>query len=65
MEINQIDIEAIVKNVMASMAKPEGSCKTSSEVPKQARVSMLTEKRKLEVKLSTFQRLQKTKYLFI
>lgn len=50
MEINQIDIEAIVKNVMASMAKPEGSCKVSSEVPKQARVSMLTEKRKLEVK---------------
>lgn len=52
MDINQIDIQAIVAKVIDSMQGTPSSCATGacSTLPQKARVSMLTAKGKLEVK---------------
>lgn len=48
MDINQVDIEKIVAKVMASMG--DETTKTSSDIPKTAKVSMLTGKQELTLK---------------
>ncbi len=49
MDINQVDIEQIVAKVMASMTSA-GASTAGADVPKSARVSMLTAKEELTVK---------------
>lgn len=49
MDVNQIDIQRIVTRVLESMNQPT-SATYSTSVPKTARVSVLTEKGKLEIK---------------
>lgn len=49
-DINNINIEEIVKNVLSNLNVSQSSTGNSQDVPKQGRVAFLTEKEKIEVK---------------
>lgn len=49
-DINNINIEEIVKNVLSNLNVSQSSMGNSQDVPKQGRVAFLTEKEKIEVK---------------
>ncbi|PKM68298.1 MAG: theronine dehydrogenase [Firmicutes bacterium HGW-Firmicutes-2] len=51
MDINQIDIQTIVSKVMASLNEnPKTQTSPATEVPKRAKVAVLTQKEKIEIK---------------
>lgn len=49
MEINDINIEEIVRNVLSNINGSPSSITSNEDVPKQAKVAVLTEKEKIEV----------------